>query len=1030
MINKSIISKLLFVLCLLMPSIVFSQFEAHFHDHQSLINHNDNPTLIAAVPAFFPPFYYTNQEGTPYGMAIEVLNELDHDSGYLTKYIIKKSWKDVFKAIESGEAQVIPNLGITEERKKLYFFTKPYAKTDITIFTHPSNKIHTANALTNLRIGVVNKNVGQKIAQQRNLKDIHNFDTVNLAFQALVEKKIDAIIYPKIIIKNAAIQLDIKHLVYDTGVILKTIHRALAVSKKHPEIFKKLNTAFNKYIQTQNFKDTYVAWYGTEKNTFTKIHLIVINLFVLIFTIIFFNYFWKKKKLSALNNIRGKGDAKWVLLLILILISATSIVSLSTIWILYETSFKEQRLRLVDNVKSRARLIEAVSRYDEDESKKYSYSISEANTRTIKQIITAHKNFHGFGETGEFTLAQVNSENIEFVLRQRHSSVDKPQPISFNSERATPMRLALLGHSGTVIGKDYRGEDVLAAYEPVSVLNMGIVAKIDLAEIREPFIRSALYVLSIVIVISLFGTLLVFYIILPIIRKIKETEQRFYQLFLDNRSAILLVDAKNATIIDANTAAIEFYGYTTEELQSYKINVLSTDPALNTLYELQQLQNNKSESLITQHRLQNGEIRDIEIIMSPVKIEDKFLFHCVISDITDKLKKEKEHKRLEKDLVQARKMEALGQLTGGIAHDFNNMLGVIMGYTELSREKINDDPKNKIPGYLDKILTASNHAKELISSMMLFSRTDEGINQAINISPLVKEDVKMLRSIIPTSVEIISHVDEKLPSILIEPVKLQQLIMNLCVNARDAMDAQGTLTIGLTYQRDLNNDCLICYEHFDGDWVELSISDTGSGMSKEVKQHLFEPFFTTKAKHKGTGMGMAVVHGIVQDLNAHILIDSEIDKGTSIRILFRPINNEDELITTAQEIAISKDKHHEKILIVDDEENLSNLTGDILEIYGYECSCFSSSTHALDEFTQNPSNFDLIFSDQTMPNLTGLEMIKKMRKIRPNIPAIIVTGYSDSIDEVIAKKYSIELLRKPVEKDTLVQTVNDVLSSE
>ncbi|MCK5387578.1 MAG: PAS domain S-box protein, partial [Gammaproteobacteria bacterium] len=397
----------------------------------------------------------------------------------------------------------------------------------------------------------------------------------------------------------------------------------------------------------------------------------------------------------------------------------------------------------------------------------------------------------------------------------------------------------------------------------VKILNLGIVAKIDLAELREPFIRSALYILAIVILVSLLGSLLFFYIILPVIRRIKDTEQRFHQLFLNNYTPVLLVDANNAKIMDANKAAIKFYGYNQDELISYKLNVLCPKPTSSILEQLQQVQKSKNKSLTTQHRLHNGNVRDVEILMSPVEINNVTVIYCTIIDITNKLKKEKEHTRLEKDLEQARKMEALGQLTGGIAHDFNNMLGIIMGYTELSREKLSNDTDSKIPGYLEQVTTASLRAKELIASMMLFSRTGDGDYQAIDISTLVKEDLKMLRSIIPTSIEINSHIEKNLPAVLIEPVKLQQLLMNLCVNARDAMDSQGTLTIKLDNRKIINETCLISYERIDGNWVDLSVTDTGSGMSEDVMQHLFEPFFTTKALGKGTGMGMAVVHGIV-----------------------------------------------------------------------------------------------------------------------------------------------------------------------
>ena len=1025
MIIKSFSIKTFLLLFYLYPGISFSAYETAHHLEESLLKHQANPSIIAVVPAFFPPYYHTDKDGLPYGMAIEVLNEIDHNAGYSTHFMVKKSWVDVFNAIDSGEAQVIPNLGITEERKKLYFFSKPYAKTKITVFTRPDNKIKTEAKLSSLHIGVVKKNIGKKIALKRKYKNVHVYDSINLAFDALINKNIDAIIYPKLIIKNAVDTLNIKHLVHDTNITLKTIHRALAVSKRHPEIFEKLNASLKLYIQSQDFSDTYVAWYGQASNTFNNSDLIILNLIILLFVVFFVSHFWKKKKFSVFN--KNRNNFIWIVTLISILIIATSIVTLSTTWLLYETSFNEQRHRLIDNVKSRARLIEAIARNDVDESNENNEPESNAHARTLEQVISAHKNFHGFGKTGEFTFARKNKDVIEFVLQQRHSNMENPLPVPFKSKLAEPMRRALLGHSGTVVGKDYRGQDVLAAYEPVSILNMGIVAKIDLTEIRAPFIRSAIYILTIVIIISFFGSLLFFYIMLPVINKIQESEQRFHQLFLNNYTPALLVNANNASIIDANISAVKYYGYTWEVLHSYNLNVLSIGKTKDILQQLQKVQAGKSKSTITQHRLQSGDIKDIEILMSPVKINNETVIYCTIIDITKKLKTEVEHNRLENELAQARKMEALGQLTGGIAHDFNNILGVIMGYTELSRDKIINGDNDKIPRYLEQVISASIRAKELIASMMLFSRTGENDAEAIDISLLVKEDIKMLRSIIPTSIDITSQVDESIPPVMIEPVKLQQLLMNLCVNARDAMNNKGTLSIQLRLRKIINDNCFVCYQNITGNWVELSVSDTGSGMSKDVMQHLFEPFFTTKEEGKGTGMGMAVVHGIVQDLNGHILIDTKVGEGTTIKILFPPTDKQQNVVIDVhKDIPVYEKNHNDNILIVDDEESLSELVGDMLKSIGYNCTCFSSPVEALARFKKSPNDFDLIVSDQTMPKLTGLEMVTAMREVRTDIPAIIATGYSASLNESIAKENNIQLLKKPLTKDLLVETVNNI----
>ncbi|MCK4708616.1 MAG: transporter substrate-binding domain-containing protein, partial [Gammaproteobacteria bacterium] len=255
-------------------------------------NHQNNPSIIAAVAPSFPPFYYTDQEGLPYGMAIEVMNEIDHHAGYFTKFIVKKSWADVFKSIESGEADIIPNLGITEARKKLYFFTKPYIETKINVFTKVGKQFGKITRLADKRIGVVKSNVGSKIAAQLKFKKVHSFDSLELAYAALSNNKIDAIIYPRLIAIKAAKSSGFSDIIYDTKITLKTIQRAIAISKRHPEIYKKLDTALTSYMQTQEFQDTFTAWNGKPPEIFTISELVIFDLLILFLAITFFIYLW------------------------------------------------------------------------------------------------------------------------------------------------------------------------------------------------------------------------------------------------------------------------------------------------------------------------------------------------------------------------------------------------------------------------------------------------------------------------------------------------------------------------------------------------------------------------------------------------------------------------------------------------------------------------------------------------------------------------------------------------------------------
>ena len=396
-------------------------------------------------------------------------------------------------------------------------------------------------------------------------------------------------------------------------------------------------------------------------------------------------------------------------------------------------------------------------------------------------------------------------------------------------------------------------------------------------------------------------------------------------------------------------------------------------------------------------------------------------------DITEKKFAEKEKERLQRELQQAHKMEALGQLTGGIAHDFNNILGIIMGYTSMTLERYKNELPDKVVEYLNISTTASERARDLIKQMLSFSRSSNGDALPIQVVPLLKENVKMLHSILPSSITVKFDYEEALPNIIMDPTKLQQLLMNLCINAKDAMDGSGTLMINLGMHRQLNTECSACHQQVAGDWLQLSVIDTGSGMTTETQQRLFEPFYTTKDVGKGTGMGMAVLHGIVSSHGGHILVETELSKGTAIHLLFPPVMQPPAPTVDSDPKAETIKGEGKKVLIVDDEPYLANYIGDQLQHHGYLVSVKTSSKDALMLFRKKPEKFSLLITDQTMPDLTGLDLITSIREIRPDIPVIICTGYSENISQQSEHITGTHILSKPVDTEKLLQFTAELL---
>ena len=405
-------------------------------------------------------------------------------------------------------------------------------------------------------------------------------------------------------------------------------------------------------------------------------------------------------------------------------------------------------------------------------------------------------------------------------------------------------------------------------------------------------------------------------------------------------------------------------------------------------------------------------------------------FIVLSRNISERKKSEDEKARLQRELQQVHKMESLGHLTGGIAHDFNNLLNIMSGFTELllNSNTIIDDLK--LSGYLNHLKNATQRATSLVSQMLSFSRVNQADSLAMEITPVLKEEVEMLRATLPTTIELNTEIEDKLPAILMNPTQLQQMVMNLCVNARDAMDGEGKLGIRLGWARDLDTESSVSHKPITGDWIELAITDTGSGIAPELIEEIFTPFFTTKEVGKGTGMGLSVVYGIMENHGGHILVESEPGKGTNLCLLFPPITEEVSLTADADNVAEPVKGNNENILIVDDEESIAILMQEILTDYGYQTTITTDSTEALSLFKTNPDKFAMLITDQTMPKLTGLQLITQIREIKPNLPVILCSGFSDKINGEEAEIKNIHYFNKPVEFGKLNKKVASLLNTD
>jgi len=410
----------------------------------------------------------------------------------------------------------------------------------------------------------------------------------------------------------------------------------------------------------------------------------------------------------------------------------------------------------------------------------------------------------------------------------------------------------------------------------------------------------------------------------------------------------------------------------------------------------------------------------VHISASPLRLQGQEGFCIVATDLAKQLE-------LEQQLRQSQKMEAIGTLAGGIAHDFNNILAAIIGFGEMVEEDLPPDSPS-IPR-IQRVLSAASRGTELVRQILAFSRKAELTRTPLSLAPLVKEAIQLLRASLPTTIEIKLSMKAARDTILASPSEVQQILMNLITNAFFAMKERGgILGINIT-NVDFKPDSPVFDADIEpGEYVQIVVTDTGSGMQPDVMKRIFEPFFTTKGVGEGTGMGLPVVYGIVKSLHGTITVESEPGAGSTFRV-FLPMTRTDEKLESSEAQVTPKGSEH--ILFVDDEALLTEWGQAVLERLGYSVTALTDSTEALNLFSSDPSRFDLVIADQTMPKLTGLQLARKLLTIRNNIPIILCTGHSDSVSPEKAKAAGIkEFLIKPITRKELAESIHRALDKK
>lgn len=523
--------------------------------------------------------------------------------------------------------------------------------------------------------------------------------------------------------------------------------------------------------------------------------------------------------------------------------------------------------------------------------------------------------------------------------------------------------------------------------------------------------------------------------------QVLKREKNFSNAVLDTVGTVITVLNKHGEIVQFNKSAEEITGFSAEELQGKPIwdHLIPNEQVVGVKNVFKELTAGHFPNHYENHwKIRDGSTRLFSWSNTALLDNNNGVEYVVATgiDITEQRKTELDREHLQHQLLHTQKMEAIGQLTGGIAHDFNNILASILGYTELAIEKYGQPGTGKLAEYLQHVFKSAQRAGELVAQMLAFSRGDDSHTENINPVPAIQEAVHMLRSIIPSSIQMDTEFNENLAEINANAVELNQVIMNLAINSRDAMENQGKITIWIKNSR-IDDHCGSCHENVSGQFIEIAIKDNGSGIEPELINHIFEPFFTTKDVGKGTGMGLSMVHGIIHSWNGHILADSSPETGTTIRLLIPVVSNQTRtpvnISPSEKKLATKKSTKPlhdcQNIMVIDDEVSIGNFLEELLEMNHFCVDYFSDPKQALTKFRQNPQQYDLIITDQSMPGITGLQFIQQVAILHPDIPVILCTGYSEPIDEnIVVQKTADICLQKPLDTRKLLSSINGLIA--
>lgn len=512
------------------------------------------------------------------------------------------------------------------------------------------------------------------------------------------------------------------------------------------------------------------------------------------------------------------------------------------------------------------------------------------------------------------------------------------------------------------------------------------------------------------------------------IKRAEASENILRALFDNAIDGIVLADIETKKLNIMNRAMLSMLGYDPDSEVVLTVNDIHPEDKLP--YVLSQFSRLADGNIKLARNIpvkkRDGSLIYIDISGTPIVVNDRRYIAAIFRDMTEPRRAAIEKRELESRIHQMQKMEAIGTLAGGVAHDFNNILTAIMGLAELSIKSTK--PEEPVYRHVEQILASCHRARDLVSQLLAMSYKSEKKLEQISLLPVIKDAIRLIRATLPSTVEIRTSFETELDNAMADRTQISQIIMNLCTNAAQSMCAmQGEISIAVSNSYVDEQYTATHPELQRGRYLLLKVSDNGSGIEPGIIDRIFEPFFTTKERGKGTGLGLALIHGIVKNHGGSIYVQSTPGKGTTFEVYLPVTDKKGEVNEIAEDLPVTGSA---SILLVDDEEMLTEVNGSILETLGYSVTTCNNGAEALRVFSAEPDAIDLVITDMTMPGMTGLDLAAEIKKIKPSAPVLLCTGFNEQLTKEKAEETGIfDIIMKPFTSIELGQAIKKGLKS-